>query len=243
MKNCAQCNAPFVGKKSHAIYCSRECGLRAFHERRKARGDYDRRIHPKICAACDQPFNGRSNARYCTSRCAYLHSQTQMLAAAIKANTKPRELVRYDGPPMIRQPEATWMKTKNRLTSGQCKVCSSWFVSPHTDVTCSAECWTIHNRLARQRWVDNRRARKRNAFVEVVYRKKVFERDGYRCHLCNRKTNPDRLVPHPRAPTIDHVIPLARGGTHEPSNCRTACFLCNSKKGDRGGGEQLLLMA
>lgn len=51
-----------------------------------------------------------------------------------------------------------------------------------------------------------------------------------------------KAVPHPRAAVLDHVIPLARGGTHEPANVRTACFLCNSIKGDGGGNEQLMLI-
>ena len=43
---------------------------------------------------------------------------------------------------------------------------------------------------------------------------------------------------HPLSPTIDHVIPLSKGGTHEPGNCRLACFRCNAIKSDGGGGEQ-----
>ncbi|WP_353962043.1 HNH endonuclease [Mycolicibacterium houstonense] len=89
---------------------------------------------------------------------------------------------------------------------------------------------------------ERKRARKAGAYVEPVYRKRVFNRDGYRCHLCGKKTDQTKKVPHPKAPTLDHIIPLASGGTHEPSNCRCACFLCNSLKGDRGGGEQLLLI-
>jgi 5-methylcytosine-specific restriction endonuclease McrA len=88
-----------------------------------------------------------------------------------------------------------------------------------------------------------RRAREANAFVSHVNRAKVFTADGYRCHLCRKLCNQMVTVPHPNAPTVDHVIPLARGGTHEPSNCRTACFKCNCMKRDRGGGEQLLLLA
>jgi hypothetical protein len=242
VKNCVQCSAPFIGKRSHAIYCSRECASRAFHERRQARG-HDRKIHQLICTGCGKEFNGRRRSKYCSQRCSTTTSQALATVAASQANRKPRELVLYEGPPLIRQPESTWVKTKNRLTSGQCKVCSTWFVSFHTDVTCSAECRAMHNRLVIQVCRDRRRARKRDAFVEVVYRKKVFERDGYRCHLCGKRTNPNRPVPHPKAPTIDHIIPLAAGGTHEPLNCRTACFLCNSRKGNRGGGEQLMLIA
>jgi 5-methylcytosine-specific restriction protein A len=32
--------------------------------------------------------------------------------------------------------------------------------------------------------------------------------------------------------TVDHVIPLAAGGTHERSNLRVLCRACNSRKRD-----------
>lgn len=33
--------------------------------------------------------------------------------------------------------------------------------------------------------------------------------------------------------TIDHVIPLSRGGEHLPANVQAACLRCNSAKHDR----------
>lgn len=33
--------------------------------------------------------------------------------------------------------------------------------------------------------------------------------------------------------TIDHIVPLSRGGKHEASNLAPACFSCNSSKCDR----------
>lgn len=70
----------------------------------------------------------------------------------------------------------------------------------------------------------------------------VFERDRWTCQLCGKKIKRDAEVPHPLAPTIDHIIPLADDGTHEPANCQAAHFACNSRKRDRGGGEQLALV-
>lgn len=83
-----------------------------------------------------------------------------------------------------------------------------------------------------------RRSRLVNAFVEDVNRVEVFMADGWRCHLCGKLTDKTKSYPHPKSPTIDHVIPINRGGLHERSNCRTACARCNSAKQDRGGGEQ-----
>lgn len=89
---------------------------------------------------------------------------------------------------------------------------------------------------------DRRRARKRKAFIAPVSRHAIFQRDKWTCHLCGKRVKRSEQAPHPLAPTIDHVIPLAVGGTHEPANCRTAHFLCNSTKSHGGGGEQLMLI-
>lgn len=56
--------------------------------------------------------------------------------------------------------------------------------------------------------------------------RRVALRDcGQRCVYCAT-----RLDPH--TATLDHVMPLARGGAHEPGNLVVACAPCNRLKGD-----------
>jgi 5-methylcytosine-specific restriction endonuclease McrA len=64
-------------------------------------------------------------------------------------------------------------------------------------------------------------------------------RDHNRCGICRK---PIRAKKGPMRPSIDHIIPLARGGTHELANLQAAHYRCNLSKNDRGGGEQLLLV-
>lgn len=64
-------------------------------------------------------------------------------------------------------------------------------------------------------------------------RVEVFERDGYVCHLCGDMTDPEATYPALNMPTLDHVVPLARGGHHTRANTKTAHLLCNSLKGHR----------
>jgi 5-methylcytosine-specific restriction endonuclease McrA len=78
-----------------------------------------------------------------------------------------------------------------------------------------------------------RRARVRGAFVASVNHLDVFERDGYICQLCGSGVLPFAPVSHPLSPVIDHIIPLAKGGTHEPTNVQTAHLGCNASKGGR----------
>lgn len=51
----------------------------------------------------------------------------------------------------------------------------------------------------------------------------LVERHKHRCHYCGRK----------RVLTLDHVIPVSKGGTHTEANIVPACRSCNSAKGDR----------
>lgn len=52
----------------------------------------------------------------------------------------------------------------------------------------------------------------------------VFKRDGFRCKYCG-------ATPMQTALVVDHVVPVAAGGTNEPDNLLTACEPCNQGKG------------
>lgn len=53
------------------------------------------------------------------------------------------------------------------------------------------------------------------------------------CHYCERKFSPKDL-------TMDHVVPIARGGTSTPGNIVPACADCNRDKKLRTPAEDLL---
>lgn len=52
----------------------------------------------------------------------------------------------------------------------------------------------------------------------------VLERDGFKCRRCGAGPNDARLV-------VDHVVPVAKGGTAEPKNLQVLCDPCNAGKG------------
>lgn len=75
-----------------------------------------------------------------------------------------------------------------------------------------------------------------------IVTQQIGDRDGWRCHLCAKPVNPKLKHPHPMSATIDHLIPLARGGTHRLNNVKLAHSVCNKRKGTRACNEQLLLI-
>lgn len=125
--------------------------------------------------------------------------------------------------------------------SGRCERCGCAFIA-------TAYGWDVprycSERCAHRACASRRRARERSAEVERYSRYAIFERDGWRCHICRRLVRRHAVVPHPLAPTIDHILPLAAGGADSAANVATAHFLCNSTKGERSGtnGDQLALI-
>lgn len=99
----------------------------------------------------------------------------------------------------------------------------------------------------RRQWVKDsarRKARLASAEIEDIDPLAVYERDRYRCGLCGGPIDMSTQKPHPRSPTIDHILPLVHGGSHTYANVQAAHFMCNSTKGHRimGEGEQLRLV-
>lgn len=67
--------------------------------------------------------------------------------------------------------------------------------------------------------------------IERAY---IIERDGGRCHACGKKCRPDEIH-------LDHLVPLARGGTHALENIAVACARCNVSRRHCGESQLRLL--
>ena len=98
---------------------------------------------------------------------------------------------------------------------------------------CSSECFDANRNKANWKYVNKRRALLREALVESFDRVEIFERDDWVCQLCG--TPVDRLAtfPAPLSASLDHIIPISRGGTHEPGNAQCSHLRCNVSKGAR----------
>ena len=66
-------------------------------------------------------------------------------------------------------------------------------------------------------------ARADRASLSIRKRFLLLKRDSYRCRLCGAAGV--RLE-------VDHVVPVARGGTNSPDHLQTLCFSCNRGKRD-----------
>jgi 5-methylcytosine-specific restriction endonuclease McrA len=70
--------------------------------------------------------------------------------------------------------------------------------------------------------------------VEKIDIGEVYARDGGRCHICRKH------VARAQA-TLDHLVPVSKGGDHVILNVRVAHRSCNSRRGAGRLAAQLLL--
>lgn len=113
--------------------------------------------------------------------------------------------------------------------AGYCARCTQPFVLDRDDPQirfCSKQC---------------KKNRPRPSVCEPYVRGDIFKRDGWRCHICNRKCRRDVGAQHSLSPTIDHIQPLAAGGADTRRNVATAHRICNSRKSHTGAGQLRLI--
>lgn len=122
---------------------------------------------------------------------------------------------------------------------GTCPHCRGRFLSTQPkQVQCGKpRCAKKQGQAAGNKWGKhlNSRGRKMTritgADYEPIQRQRILERDGFICGICGSATDPQAVPSTPRYPSIDHVVPLSRGGNHTYENVQCACFECNWMKG------------
>lgn len=130
------------------------------------------------------------------------------------------------------------LKKRIEAKKRYCRQCGKeFYANRHQYLFCSEEC---RKRLQNKQHEIKRRIKIKTALVDNdITLDKLIVRDKNKCWLCGGKTDrTDRTVLEgglykagPTHPSIDHVIPLAKGGEHSWNNVRLAHFRCNSLRG------------
>lgn len=76
-------------------------------------------------------------------------------------------------------------------------------------------------------------------YMNQSLRLRIFKRDGQLCKLCGALTrfvnskSDSAFIDAPRAGSVDHIVPVSKGGTNIESNLRWVCRSCNCARGAR----------
>ena len=127
-----------------------------------------------------------------------------------------------------------------RLANHVCRNCGSGFcielTGYNSDTYCSKRCqqrW--HDRIKNEKRMDKLKARPHDNDITL---EKLFKRDGGVCYLCGRLCDwndiaekDGTMIAGDNYPSVDHVKPVSKGGTHTWENIKLACRFCNTQKG------------
>lgn len=92
-------------------------------------------------------------------------------------------------------------------------------------VFCSEQCNSRAHALQRKL-----RARTGQDDKPGYLRSAICERDDWRCWICKKFVDRHADHPDPLAPSLDHLIPVSRGGVSELSNLRLTHLVCNLRR-------------
>jgi len=117
-----------------------------------------------------------------------------------------------------------------------CATCGYVFIGKRNSLCCSNECGRKYK---------NRRKELRNKHIsgssdDGISLDKLIERDGNECYICDKKcdsndyviTDEGHYIVGRNYPSIEHVIPVSKGGQHTWGNVKLAHMYCNTIKSD-----------
>lgn len=117
----------------------------------------------------------------------------------------------------------------------KCKWCEKVFSTTNQkNKCCSKECSKKHANYLKNIRKDHRyKIAKNNGKYEDITLAKLYEKDKGICYLCGKHLILNDAYNRPEAPTIEHVIPISKGGTNTWNNVKLACRHCNNLKGTK----------
>ena len=111
-----------------------------------------------------------------------------------------------------------------------CIECGAKFFDRYGDKRrnyCSIGCSKKSNRRMRD---VRKRVGKKDAVVDHFTLYQILIRDNYKCGICGKEIDVSLKYTDRMSATIDHIIPLSKGGKHCWNNVQAAHLACNSTK-------------
>lgn len=130
-------------------------------------------------------------------------------------------------------------RTYKQASFSVCECCGGLFVpSGHRHKYCSDYC---RNKVDNAIHKDKRLKKLAGRVVDKgITLGKLYERDNGKCYLCGcvcnwndyEERDNGAFIAGGSYPSIDHVVPISKGGMHSWENIRLACRKCNIEKRD-----------
>lgn len=184
----------------------------------------------KTCARpdCDQPV-GRNRSKYCSAECAQAETAERGIA---RHEALRNDAVRTEQRAAASRRHYLKARADKEAAAKRLRAIAEWRAKNADKMAEQNRRWQIENADRVRAKIQRRRARLLDAFVEDVDPTVVWDRDDGVCGVCGLPIDRALAWPHKMSKTLDHIVPLARGGTHEYANMQLAHAVCNARKND-----------
>lgn len=142
--------------------------------------------------------------------------------------------LRAEDPEAVRERIRTWRQANRELVRAAKAAWADANYERHRSAS------NERNRRYKSRNPDKRRddyQRRRALKAQVSFGKidlaELWELQGGACGICGTQLDRELRWPDPLSPSIDHIIPLSKGGPHSQDNVRWTCLVCNLVKGSK----------
>ena len=101
-----------------------------------------------------------------------------------------------------------------------------YYLKNREDILSKSNSYKKNNPLKVRQWAMKRYSLIQSVTVGDVSYDEILNRDGYFCHICKGDVEPWDIH-------FDHVVPLAKGGSHSMDNISVTHSTCNLRKGSK----------
>lgn len=214
---CKFCGIEYHPKdKRRNQYCTRECAdkQRAADKLKRIETEKERKSI-KFCPHCGIVHGGKTQS-YCSDKC-------RVELGRLRSRNYKREILKLN------------------YKKSECKCCGKQFEQTlnNSKIYCSEEC--IKTNASSEARHKRRIRIKQNGRKDYgINLRRLIRKDNNTCHICGYScddsdfqiTEEGYFIVGDDYPSIDHVIPLSKGGTHTHDNVKLAHFKCNYIKSD-----------
>lgn len=185
--------------------CSNKCRTRAHPKHKPA--------IIKNCAHCEKSFaSPNPRHRFCRNAC-------RLAQAAIEQKRKWQEKQESKFPNRQKTVSCGWCGEPRTFKIGE-SVSNAYHPECRKEAqTARYRIKTVKRQSKTQRW--------------RISHEQVIREYGDKCHICNQSIDLDLPRTHKQGLTVDHLVPLSKGGSDEMSNLRPAHWSCNMRKSDK----------
>lgn len=244
-KHCPVCATGFEPATSSpgGVYCSRRCKHRAANRRRRGKSIADSQPTATECSVCGASLAERKQGTlHCSETCAQRARRRRSHGQDVRDRTDPIHCAQCDTLIKVGAHRrstrfcsarcsfnfhcARYAERRRPVLLRRCPVCAE-DIPPAARLSkkyCSPDCRARRDRSPDVvfRYVNARRARLAGATARPLPKRVIRRLRAAACTYCGAPGG-----------TVDHVVPLSRGGQHAEGNLVPACRSCNSSKADK----------